>query len=85
MLHAFPDQWLRVDVEFPHILDIEDAAVFLQMTIDGRIFSFQETRLYWIFLIGRTALAEELSWAPLDDVGVEEHGLVVLLVRGIGL
>lgn len=85
MLHALPDQWLRVDVQLPHILDVEDAAMFLQMSVDGRLFSFQETRFHGIFLVGCTALAEKLSRAPFDDVGVEEHGLVVLLVRGIGL
>ena len=42
MLHALPYQRLRINVELPHILDIEDAAMFLQMAVDGGIFPFQE-------------------------------------------
>ena len=52
VLHTFPDQWLRINVQFPHILDVEDPTVFLQVPIDGRILPLQEAMLYRFVLIG---------------------------------
>ena len=77
MLHAFPNQRLRIDIQLPHILDVENPPMFFQVSVDRGIFIFEEAIFDRVVLVGGAPHAEEFPRAPFDDVGVEEHGLVI--------
>ena len=48
VLHTLPDKWLRIDAQLPHVFDIKNSSVFLQVSVNGRLLPFQKTRFHRI-------------------------------------
>lgn len=85
VLHAFPHQRFRVQAVLHQLLRVEDRPALAKMRADRRVRIFQIAQESRFGEGGRTADAEEVLDAPLDDVGVQEERVGTGFVGGIGL